>query len=134
MSTPTILKDADGAFRVVNEGESMNIITTLQDLADPAATVTTVTTITLTLYDKVTRSIINSRQDQNINNANNSTFSSGVLTIELDADDSVISDTGRVSEGDTEDHIAKVTYTWSDGNSTRTAIEEFLFKVRRSLV
>ena len=134
MSSPTILKDADGRFRVVPEGGSCNIITTLKDLADPAATVTSVDTITLTLYDKTTRAVINSRSAQNINNANNSTFSSGVLTIELDAADNVISDTGRVSEGETEEHIAKVTYTWNDGDSTRTGIEEFSFLVCRSLV
>lgn len=132
--TFTILKDADDRYRVVDEGESCNIITTLKDLADPAATITNVLTITLTLYDKETRSIINSRNAQDINNANNSTFSSGVLTIELDASDNVISDTGRVPEGGLETHVAKVTYTWSDGDTTRTGIENFVFQVRRSLV
>lgn len=130
----TRLKDADGKYRVVNEGESMNIITTLKDLASPAATVTSVTTIVLTLYNVRDESIINSRTAQDINNANSSTFSSGVLTIELDASDSVIVETDHVAKGETEEHVAKVTYTWSDGNTTRTGIEEFIFEVKRSLV
>lgn len=129
----TRLLDADGRARVVDEGKSMNIITTLKDLENPAATITTIATATITLFNAADGDIINSRNAQDANNANNHRFSSGTLTIELDPADATIMDTGTVSEGETEEHVARVSYTWTDSSgNTRTGGEEYSFLVRRA--
>lgn len=130
--TVTKLLDSEGKFRVVKEGGSFNIVATLKDAGDPASTVTTVSTITLDLFDKATLTTINSHSGTDINNANNASFSSGTLTVEFDPSDNTIVDTARVPEGEKEEHIARITFTYSDGNTTRTGIEEFSFFVERA--
>lgn len=122
------LKDVSDGTVVVLEGESCNIKGTIKD-AD-GATVSSLTTLTLTLYDKASDLVINSRTNQNILNANGSSFSSGVFTIELDGSDSVIKGNG-LSKGQTETHVARVTWTYSDGDSTRTGMEEYEFPVQK---
>ncbi len=82
-----------------------------------------VTTCTLTLYDKATRSIINSRNAQTILNANGGAIAAGVLTLTLsDQDNAMV-----YSAADTEEHVALIEWTWNAG--TKKGVKEITFTV-----
>ena len=126
---PTKLKDANGAFVKIQAGESCNLTGTLKDTSGVAVTPAT---LLLTLYDETSGAIVNSRNGQDVNGANGGTVVDGVYTIELDASDTAIM--GNLATGSTQNRIARVAYTWDDGDSTRTGIEEFIFPVEKMQV
>ena len=120
------LRDENGDKLIVSEGASCDIVLTLKDTA--GATVSAVQTAVFMLYDDEKEGLINSHSATDVS----SSFSGGVLTIELDASDNVIANTDKVTEGDTELHVCRVTFTWLDASSdTRTSIEEYTFLVER---
>jgi len=125
----TRLKDSSGDFVTLQENESCNLTGTLKDTS--GATVTSPATFTLTLLDEASGAIVNSRKDQDVLNANGSTVSSGVYTIELDTSDTAI--IGDLTEGTTQNRIARLKFTWDDGDSTRTGREEFFFPVEKAI-
>ena len=123
----TKLKNASGEYVTIQAGESANLTGTLKDAT--GATLLSVSTFTLTLYDNTTGAIINSRKDQDVNNANGGTVTSGNYTVELDANDTAA--VGDIAENKDQIRVARLTFTYNDGDSVRTGIEEFTFKVER---
>ena len=124
------LLDADGAYVVIDEGESMNLQVTLKDAADATIDAATVTSITFDLYDKETTTTINSRAGVDVKNANNATVTASILTIRLDpADATIVTTANHPAGGQPETHVARVIFTYSDGTATRTGRKRVQFGV-----
>ena len=114
------------AQRRVNEGSSAVYTATIVDEDGTALAASGLTTLTLTLYDNVTQSIINSRTDQDVLNANNVTVSSGgvlVWTMQA-ADNNII---GRTPIDSYENHRALFEWTWASG--ARAGSHEVIIEV-----
>ena len=125
------LMDSDGERVEVDEGESCDIIATFIDLESATLDEASLATITCTLINAADGAVINSRQDQDIKDANNSTVTAGgVLTLRLQPADNVIVD-AALTAGDTESHYLTVTWTWNDGVTTRTGKQEWEILVRK---
>ena len=122
---PTQLKNSAGDYVTINSGESCNLSGTLKDTA--GATITSISTLKLTLFDESSGAIINSRKNQNVNGANGGTFSSGTFTIELDGYDTTA--VGYIEDTKTQNRIARIQWSYSDGDSTRTNEQEFYFPI-----
>ena len=123
------LVDAAGDVPAVQEGESCNITGTFQN-GDDAVAKASLVTVTLTLYDELTSAVINSRNDQDILDDNGGSITAaGVLTLKLQAADNCVC--GSIAAGRTESHIARVKFTWTDGELTRTGIQEFRLHVEK---
>lgn len=92
--------------RTFLEGASGVYTATLKDQDGTAIPAAQISTLTLTLYNKEDGSIINSRNAQNVLNANGVTVhvTSGLLTWVIDGLDSPI--VGVVPFGEYEEHIA----------------------------
>lgn len=119
-----------GVLAVVDEGESMNLVVNFhfdgQDFSQAA-----ILSLELTLYDLNTLQVINDRQDQDIKDANGGSLDAdGTLTLELDGDDNPVL-AEEPLPGWVEEHVARIKWTWNDGDGIRTGIEEFKFGVRR---
>jgi hypothetical protein len=121
----TQLKNSSGEYVTVNDGESCNFSGTLKDTA--GTTVSTISSLKLTLLDETTGAIINSRDNQDVNGANGGTFSAGVFTVEFDGDDTAA--VGEIADGKSQNRIARMAWEYSDGDTTRKGIQEFLFPV-----
>lgn len=131
-----VLKNEDGDIKVVQQGESCNLVGTFDfgSAIEKAA----LATLTITLFNKPTDgdptpSVINSRNAQSVLDANGGTVTAaGVLTMKLDASDNTIIDTTNIAVGEHETHVARLTWTWTDDDGdTRTGIEELEFDVQR---
>ena len=122
---PTQLKNSAGDYVTINSGESCNLSGTLKDKA--GATITSISTLKLTLFDESSGAIINSRKNQDLNGANGGTFSSGTFTIELDGSDTTA--VGDIEDTKTQNRIARIQWSYSDGDSTRTNEQEFYFPI-----
>ena len=123
----TQLKNTAGDYVTVQAGESANLTGTLKDTT--GVTVTTPLTFIITLYDSITGAIINSRNQQSVLNVNGGTVSGGDYTVELDASDTAA--VGDIADGATQARVARLEFTYSDGDSTRTGIEEYSFNVQK---
>ena len=117
------LKDSSGNFITIQEGESCNLTGTLKDTS--GATVSSPSTFKLTFYDQETGGIVNSRKDEDVS----STLSAGSYVIEFDSNDTAI--IGDQPVGTNQMRIARLEFTYSDGDSTRTGVEEFSFPVEK---
>ena len=127
---PEDLMDSEGDLAVVDQGESHTIVAALKH-GDTAITKADLVTLTLELFDEAANTIINSRDAQNILDANGCTVSAaGVVTLELDAADNPIVGTS-LAVGDQESHIARIRWTWLSGVRTRTGKHELRFRVRK---
>ena len=84
-----------------------------QTLTDETGAVilTGLTGLTLTLYEKRSRVVLNSRTASNILNANGGVLAAGVLTLTLSAADNVLVSQDSVQE----DHVALLEYSWAAG-------------------
>lgn len=123
------LEDQNGDRLVVQEGESFNFDATFKDVSSPPETLTSddILTLTVTLFTGTT--VINSRDDQDIKNANGGTLTAGgALTLKLGPLDNAI--VGALSAGSLEKHVARITWTWNDGTE-RTGIAEYVFHVEK---
>lgn len=91
---------------------------TVEDESGSPVALAAVTTFTLTLYDRDTRQIINSRQNQNVLNANNVTMhaTSGLVTWTVQP-----ADMACVSERAQEIHVALFVITWNSGAKQTSA-------------
>ena len=109
------------------ERTTRQITATVTDENDAGIDVAALTTIVMTLYDKKTGSIINSRQDQDIKNANNVTIdSSGNLTWIVQPDDNIIVGSA-LPPTKLEHHVALIEWTWSGGSKEgRDTIDIFV--------
>jgi hypothetical protein len=107
---------------VVCEKTTAQLVQTLTD--ETGATITAgLSTLTLTLYERRTRTILNSRTASNVLNANGGTLTAGVLTLVLSALDNAL-----VSQDSTrEDHVALLEYTWASG--AKSGKKEITFTV-----
>lgn len=118
-----------GHILIFDEGVSQNFRFTLTDQDDATIDPNDCITITMTLYNQETAAVINSRDGTNIKGANDATIASNVLTVRLDAADAAIVDT-NLQVGQSEVHVLRIDYTWSDGQNDRSGRKEYHFRVR----
>lgn len=124
------IKDSSDKVVPVQAGESCNIVATFHDMGGTAIAKAALLSLTATLYDEATSAVINSRNAQSVLDANNGAVASdGTLTLRLTPSDSVIM--GTVAVGDTETHVLRLTWTWNDGVSVRTGIDEWTLSVEK---
>jgi hypothetical protein len=124
------LLDASGKATPVQAGESSDVVVTFVGLNSVQIAKATIATLTATLFDATTGSIINSRNAQSVLDANGGAVASdGTLTLRLQPADAVI--VGDADEGETEEHVLRLTWTWSDGVLTRTGVQEWLLLVEQ---
>lgn len=99
----------------VYEKTSAKLTAILKDETGAAVSSALLTTFTLTLYDKATGAIINSRDDQNVLNANNVTVdTSGNVVWTLQPADNIILDDSL----NREHHRALFEWSWATGTKT----------------
>lgn len=99
-------------FADIREATTPVYTATIKDELGVVIPAASLSTLTLTYYEKRANTIINSRDGQNILNANNVTVSSGgVLTWTLQPADTAILDVQNVYE----EHIALFAWTWAAG-------------------
>lgn len=127
------LLDSDGVEFVIQEGESHNITGQLSDADGVDITLAGLSTFTVTLYNEDGNAIINSRDGQDAKNANSHTVASGgSFVIRLDPADAVIVvEDPVIGETNQQFHVARLTWTWNDGTSVRTGIEQVRFGVQK---
>lgn len=120
-----ILLDSAGEPSVFTEGASGDIVAQFHDMLGVDVTEAAILSLVLTLYDRASLQVINSRNEQNVKDANGGTIAvDGELTMRFNPVDNVI-----VGSNTTEEHIARFKWTWNDGVEVRTGIEEILFSV-----
>lgn len=125
------LQDSNSQTVEVDEGESSNVTATFEFDGTAPFDKDALLTMLLTLYNKCDSTVINGRDAENAKDANGHSISdAGVLTAEFDALDNIIV-SSDVSVGQVETHVVKLAWTWSDGNTTRTGIEELEFHVKK---
>lgn len=97
----------------VQERQSGQVSFTLKDETGAAVASAAMSTMTLTLYNTRTGTILNSREAQNVLNANNVTMhaTSGLVTWTMQPADNAIEQPGR----DFEVHIGLFRMTWASG-------------------
>ena len=127
------LWDQTGRVVVVDEGEHADIVGEFLDMNGDTILKASLSTVQLTLYDRETLAIINSRNLQNVLDANGGTVdSSGEITMRLNATDNAILDVAdELEAGDIEEHIARFTWGWNDGVLAREGKEEWLIRVAK---
>lgn len=104
------------ASPVVCEKTTCQLTLQLTDETNANMTSAQVSTLTLTLYEKRTGTVINSRTASNILNANGGTLSSSaLLTLALAVLDNVLVTQTAAQTVAREDHVALIEYTWSGG-------------------
>ena len=105
----------------INEATTGRYAATMYDETGAVIDGTALTTLTLTLYDKRTNSIVNSRNAQSVKNANGvSVDSAGTLTWTIAKEDTVVVGTSQV-----ERHVAVFIGTWDTGTKKFTNEVEF---------
>lgn len=111
--------------RKVTEGTTPEIGFTLVKEDGEAIALASLDTLTLHYYDLATGEIINSRDGQDVKNANNVTVSSaGVVAWTLQPEDTAIVGGTGVVEGNYERHRAIFTWTWDSGNKVGRHYED----------
>jgi len=117
--------------RTVPEQTTPLYTATLVDESDVAIPLSSISTIALTYYDRRTGSIINSRNSQNVKNANNVTIhaTSGLLTWELQVADTTFVTPASFSEDETEEHVALFEWTLSNGRRGKFTTRFFVTQI-----
>lgn len=114
--------------RTVLERTTARYTAVLTDEAGDPISAADLTTLTLTLYDQRSRTVINSRQAQNILNANQVTIDAeGQLVWTMQPADNALIGTPR--PGTTERHIALFEWTWDAGS--KAGRHELLIEVQQ---
>jgi len=99
----------------MKERTTRRVTAIVVDENDVGLDVAVITAIKMTLYDKKTSDIINSRDAQDIKNANNVTISSvGALVWTVQVLDNIIVTATEVLEH----HVALIEWTWNVGNNS----------------
>ena len=124
-----VLLDSDGERVEVEEGESCDVVATFYDTDGSALAKASIATLTATLQDATTNAAINSRDGQDVLDANGGTVTTaGVLTLKLQPADNT--NVGS-SKGEVESHYLLLQWTWVDGAAvTRTGRQEYEIFVR----
>lgn len=119
-------------FGIVDQSESCWIRGQFSD-GEAAIPKVYIQTLTGTLFAKSTRRVINGRSGQDLLDANGGkVFVDGAFEVALQpADNAIVENT---QEGQAEIHVLRLTWTWNDGGTVRTGIEELEFAVRRLAV
>lgn len=106
----------------LNERITARYTATVKDETGIAIPAASLTTLTLTLYNRADGSIINSRNAQDVLNANNVTVdSAGLITWTMQpADNPIVDDTREI-----ERHVALWVWTYSSGTKTGRHETEF---------
>lgn len=126
----TQLRDASGKAVRVQQGESCDVVVTFKDMSGTSIAKASLLSLAATLYDQTTNAIINSRNAVSVLDANGGAVASdGTLTLRLQPADATI--VGSIDAGDTETHVLRIDWTWSDGVLTRTGREEWSILVER---
>jgi len=127
------LLDSNNVKFEVQEGESHNITGQFADTNDVNIALAALLSFTITLYNENDNAIINSRDSEDAKNVNSHTVATGgSFVVRLDPDDAVIvTQTPTTSEPCLQYHIAKLVWTWHDGTSVRTGIEQVRFGVQK---
>ncbi len=113
---------------VVCEKTTTQIELQLTDQDDAALAKASLGTVTLTLYERKTGTILNSRSAQSVLDVNGGTVSStGLLTLILSNLDNALVSQSPSSE----EHVALIEWTWSSG--TRFGKKELTFTVMNQL-
>ena len=116
----------DALTTIVEEGTTPVFTVTLQDQASAPIPLVALTTLTLTSYDVRTGTIINSRNAQNVLNANNGTYhaTSGVFTWALQP-----ADTARVTAATRiEEHAALLQWSWDSGAKVGADVTQYFVR------
>lgn len=115
------------AERTVNEGTTFLYTCTLKDESGVVVPLSAIGALTLTLYDVDSDTIINSRDTQNVLNANNVTVhaTSGLLSWTAQAADNPIVLATRPA-GSLERHIALFEWTWATTKKGKHELEIFV--------
>ena len=115
----TRLQD-NGVDVVVQAGETLEVTATFEDTDGTQLTEAQLSAVNVTLFDRIAKTAINSRNGQNVMDANDGVLATdGTLTLTLDADDNT------TASGVTETHVLRFEYTWSGGDG----IQEYEFDV-----
>lgn len=125
------LKDSDGVAAVFEEGSSSNIRGTFVDFEGTQIPKSAIITLLLTLFNYHTNEVINSREEQDILDLNGGEVSTeGELLLRLEPADNIINDDTK----DEELHVARLLWTWNDGEANRTGVKEVVFGVKNLVV
>jgi len=109
MAVRTILSKQED---IIAEGATPALNFVVQDENGAALPAASLTTLELTLYDKASGTIINTRNNQNALNANNVTVDgSGNGKFQTVAADTAILDATKPME----EHVTKFKWTWASG-------------------
>lgn len=111
-------------MKPINEKTAARLTGQLVDETGAGVSAGSLSTLTLTLYDKLTGTIINGRNAQNVLNASNVTIdaSGNVVWSMVAADNPILDDTLTL-----ETHVALFQATWGTGKGANIEIE---FQVR----
>lgn len=125
---PESIKSDEGAILYVNEGSSCDVDGRPKyrgvDISEAA-----ILSLSYTLYDTLTKQIINERQNIDAKDTNDCIVNTdGSFIIKLDPLDNPILSV-LLSVGQIEDHTIRITFTFTDGVKTRTGVIEKLIKV-----
>ena len=125
--------DANSKIVSVQEGESCDVTAALKNGDDDIAKAALVT-VTATLYLEADGTVINSRNDQDILDANGGLITDeGVLTLRLEPDDNVLVGHPAVTVDAHETHILRIEWTWDDAvaASPRTGKQQIRLYVQQ---
>lgn len=133
----TLTDGLDGVL-VIEQAESLDLVFQAITVSVDGNGVRTETVVnpqnllslTVTLFNEADGAVINSRNAQNILGANGGSIVSTEVRLRLQPVDNPIVDTD-LDRSEIEYHVARFSFTWSDGVLTRTGIEEVRFGVRR---
>lgn len=122
-ATPTLMRSGNAATLgqavVVQEGESCNLVFTPTDVVGAAIVKANLITLKFTLFDLTTSSVVNSRNDQSVIDANQGAVdTAGVLTMRLGPLDTVI--VGTNAAGSKQVRCVQLNWTFNDGVAVRT--------------
>lgn len=124
------LKDAEGQYLCVDEGEVARVTATFADYDGTSLASAAISAVTVTLRNQDDLSVINGRSDQNVLNANGGTLADvdGVATLTLILDESDNVNAGGVLSGK-ETHYLDLSWQWNDGTAFRTGRSLYEFDV-----
>lgn len=122
------IKTTSGSFKRIDEGESAIITASFYDADNVQIPKSAFTSLEVTLYNKSDGAVINTRENQDIIDANGGYLTDvGVLTLKLGPLDNIIID----ADCQEEDHIVRLKWTWVDADlDTLTVIKEWKITVR----
>lgn len=117
----------DATERIINEKTTFTYTCYLVNEADQVIPLANISTLTLTLYNKADSSIVNSRNAQNVLNANNVTVhaTSGLVTWSVQVEDTTLVSTS-LAPGELEEH--RFMFTWTHSGGTNRDEDYFLVK------